>query len=188
MSIPEKERIDALFATSERLIAEMNAATEKKDVAAQRLITIKMAGVELEFKRIGIGHRLSLYSVMAPLPEPENQQEHLENLLNAFKFVAGVRSTAEGDLADGELGAETEAHLRTIHSELDAIKPEGRLALAPFLDSHDLDVRVCAAVALLEIIPDRAVPILRNLAKNAAGTNAGSTAIAWLRARRDPAK
>jgi hypothetical protein len=179
MAIPENERIDALFATSERLIAEMDAAIQNKDLAAQRLIALKVGGVELEFKRIGVGHRLSLYSMMAPLPEPRNQQEHRENLLNAFKIVAGIRRTAH-DLADDELHAETSYHLRTILSGLDAIKPEGRLALSPFLDSHDLDVRACAAVELIDLMPDRAIPVLRDLAKNAAGTDAGGTAIEWL--------
>ncbi len=86
-------------------------------------------------------------------------------------------------MVDDNLSKDAETHLQTILSGLDAIEPEGRMALVPFLDSHDLDVRACAAAALLDLIPDRAIPVLRDLMENWTDTNAAVTALEALQKR-----
>ncbi len=131
-----------------------------------------------------MGHRVIFLSVMTALHDASTQQKRIEKLLAAFEVLAGIRSTAQDDLVDDDLSDDAETHLRTVLSGLDAIKPEGRILLAPFLDSYNLDVRACAAVALLELMPDRVIPVLRDLAENAAGTNAGATALEALEKRR----
>lgn len=46
---------------------------------------------------------------------------------------------------------------------LDAIGPEGRLALAPLLESADWGVRVFAAGYLVKVMPERALAILEEI-------------------------
>jgi hypothetical protein len=184
MAMPGDARADAIFEEIERLMEELKAAIRNKDAAAQRLVIIKLARLQLGLKRIEMGHRFILLSVMTGVRDAANQQKRLENLLSAFKVVAWIRSTAQDDLADDDLTEDAEAHLRTILSGLDAIEPEGRMALVPFLDCHDLDARVCAAVALLELIPDRAIRVLRDLVENSADSNAAVTAFVTLQKRR----
>jgi len=178
--MPADPRTDALFEQAQQLLDQLKTAIENKDVAAQRLLAVKLAGLETGFKRIETTKRVMLANMMAAVRRATTPDKRRKELLDAFEYTARVRSTAQDDLVDDALSAEAEAQLKEIISGLDALKPEGRKALAPFLDSFDLDVRVCAAVALLELMPDRVIPILRDLVKNAPGTNAGATALATL--------
>lgn len=180
IGIPETEQIAAIFAAAKKLNDELKAAIENKDVAAQRLLTVKLMRVELDFKRIETRKRLMLAMVMKGAQETKTPEERREKLLSAFEYTADVRKLAQDDLVDDDLSRDAETQLQTIISGLDALEPDGRKALAPFLDRFNLDTRVCAAVALVPLMPDRAIPILRDLAKNAPGTNAGETARATL--------
>jgi hypothetical protein len=184
MAMPGDPRADAIFEEIERLMEELKAAVRNKDAAAQRLIITKLARSQLGLRRIEIAHRVILAGIMASVREATNPQDRVQELLNAFRYVSFLLATAQYDLVDDDLSGDAETHLRTILSGLDAIEPEGRMALVPFLDSHDLDARACAAVALLELIPDRAIPVLRDLVENSADSNAAITAFEALQKRR----
>lgn len=182
--MPADERIDAIFEAQERLLEELNTAIENKDVEAQRLITIKLARLQLSLKRIETAHRVILAGLMASVQEETNPEKRQQVLLDAFKYAAWVRSRAQDELVDDDLSNDAEIQLQGILDGLDAIPPEGRGALAPFLVSHNPDERACAGAALLEVMPERAVPVLRDLSENAAGTSAGDTALDALEKRR----
>jgi hypothetical protein len=104
-------------------------------------------------------------------------------LLNAFKYAAWTRAVAQDELVDDDLSNEAETQLQNIVTGLDAVPPAGRGALASFLVSHNSNGRACAAVALLDLMPERVLPVLRDLAENEPGTNAGATAFEALNKR-----
>lgn len=175
--MPSDDRIDAIFDAQQRLLGEMDSAIQNSDVAAQQLITIKLARLELRLKRIETTHRLMLSHLMACAREATSPMERQRMLMNAFKYAAWVRAVAQDELVDDDLSNEAETQLQNIITGLDAVPPEGRAALAPFLVSHNPDQRVCAAVALLDLMPNRVLPVLRDLAEKEPGTNAGATAL-----------
>lgn len=174
--MPEDEEIGAIFAAAKQLNDELNLAIEKKDLAAQRLLTVKISRLALDIKRIETRERLTLEMVMNGVREAKTPEERRENLLSAFRITAHIRSTAKYELVDDDLGGAAEAQLQALASGLDALEPNGRKALAPILDSFNFDERVCAAVALIPLMPDRALAVLRDLIKNAPGTNASLAA------------
>jgi len=178
--ISDEEQIDALFAKAKQLEDELEAAIKNKDMRAQGLLAIKLMQVQLGFKRIETRKRLALAFIMRGVREAKTPEEKRKNLLSAFGITACIRGLAKYELVDDDLTDAAETQLHALISGLDELEPEGRKALAPILDSFNLDERVCAAVALLELMPDRAMAILRDLLKNAPGTNASLTARAAL--------
>jgi hypothetical protein len=179
-AMPADDETDAIFEALQQVLDEFDVATKDKDVAAQRLLAVKAGRLEMALQRIELRNRLGLGMIMTAVRNAKNPEERRKELLNAFHFVAGLRKTAQDDLVDDDLSNEAEAQLKFIISGLDELEPEGRKALAPFLDSFNFDERVCAAVALLKLMPDRTIAVLRDLVKTAPGTNAGATAFATL--------
>jgi hypothetical protein len=188
MTMPADEQIDAMFATAERLREELDAAIQNKDIAAQNLLAAKLAHLQLSLSARETANSMILRTIMTPLPEDCTREERVKSLVATFRHVAWIRSTAQNSPADEKLHAAAGKHLETILNGLDAIEPEGRRALVPFLDSYNPDIRAGAAIALLDLMPERALAVLRDLDENAAGTNGGLTAAVALKRRRDHVK
>jgi hypothetical protein len=176
-AVPQAQRIGGIIEAQERLLADMAAAVENKDLSAQRTIIRQLAELESKLKRIEASYRIGLQSVMLAVGDARTPQERLEKLLAAFGVIAWIRSSAQDDLVDDSLSDEADAQMRLVIGGLDETQPNGRKALIGYLGSHNPDQRACAAVALLDLMPDRVLPVLRDLAENEPGTNAGATAL-----------
>jgi hypothetical protein len=182
-AVPQAQRIGGIIEAQERLLADMRSAVQSKDLAAQRIIIRQLAELEAKLKRIEASYRISLQSVMLAVGDARTPQERLEKLLAAFEVVARIRSSAQDDLVDDSLSDEADAQMRLVIGGLDETPPNGRKALIGYLGSHNPDQRACAAVALLNLMPDRVLPVLRDLIENEAGTNAAATALDALNRR-----
>lgn len=69
--------------------------------------------------------------------------------------------------------------MNAIADKLDKIPP-GRMALVKLLDSTNPGVRAYAAAYLIEVAPERALPVLRQVNENERGMMAGFTAFTVL--------
>lgn len=178
--MPTDKRTDAIFEAAEQLFDQLEDAIDNKDAAAQLQLAVKSMGLWLDWKRIEATQRVTLAQVMAGVRNAKTPEERRQKLLDAFKVTASVRSIAQDDLVSDELSVEADNQLQEIVSGLDALEPDGRKALAPILDSSNPDERVCAAVALLALMRDRAVAVLIDLVKSEPPPNASITALAAL--------
>lgn len=91
-----------------------------------------------------------------------SDESRKEQLLEEFRQNVFGRYQAQ-DLLDRKFEIACIKNMLRIMDELDSILPEGRAALARFLDSDELEVRGMAAAYLLNIMPEKALPILRDI-------------------------
>jgi hypothetical protein len=86
-------------------------------------------------------------------------QERAASLIRAFVFAARLADALHDELLDTKGGAEVWHLLDAIVSTLRTIGT-GRAALAVLFDNPDAGVRVAAGVYLIDLMPDRVVPML----------------------------
>jgi hypothetical protein len=116
---------------------------------------------------------------------PVADDEHAACLVRGFEFGARLADTLHDefrDTADGE--TKVVRLMDAMVKALDAIGP-GRAALAVLLDKPDPGVRALAGAYLIDLLPERVGPILRQIEDEARGRSAGFRAhwalLAWQR-------
>jgi hypothetical protein len=112
------------------------------------------------------------------------QAERVASLLQGFAFGAKLASTLHDEFRDTKAETEVVHLMLEIVNVLDTIDPE-RIALAKLLDDSDPRVRVFAGAHLIKSIPERVIPILREIKEkedaNSAHFNAYWTLLRWER-------
>lgn len=103
------------------------------------------------------------------------EEKRAASLIQGFVFSAKLASTLHDEFRDTD--GETEvAHLRdAIVNALDALGP-GRVVLAALLDDHDARVRASASAYLIKLMPERIIPILREIEEKQHANSAHFTA------------
>ncbi len=120
-------------------------------------------------------------------PEPVTSDERVASLIRGFEFGAKLAAILHDELLDTEGDTKVVRLTDAIATALDTNGP-GRAALAVLLDDPDARVRALAGAYLIDLIPDRVVPILRAIDEKGGGSSADFTAhwalLAWERERK----
>jgi hypothetical protein len=101
--------------------------------------------------------------------------EHVAALVRAFEFAAVLKAALHDELSDIEGGNELVMKMNAIANTLDESRP-GRAVLAVLLDHAKDSVRASAGAYLVDLMPDRVVPVLREIDQRDEGTSADFTA------------
>jgi hypothetical protein len=94
--------------------------------------------------------------------------ERIANLLQAFVFGQKLAAALHDELLDVDGETKVLRLVGVIVDKLDAIAP-GRVALAGLLDDPDPVIQASAAALLIQMMPNRVVPILRAIEQNERG-------------------
>lgn len=109
-------------------------------------------------------------------------EDHAASLVRGFEFGAKLAHALKDELSDTAGFTQVVRLTDAIAKALDTIG-SGRVALARLLDHFDVGVRASAAAQLVDLMPERAVPILREIDEQNDGSSADFTAhwalLAW---------
>jgi hypothetical protein len=112
------------------------------------------------------------------------QAERVASLVQGFAFSAKLASTLHDEFRDTDGETEVVRLMLEIVNALDAINPD-RVALATLLGDSDPRVRAFAGAYLIKSMPERVIPILREIDENehanSAHFNAYWTLLRWER-------
>ena len=97
------------------------------------------------------------------------------SLVRAFEFAATLKGALIDELSDTEGANELVMKMNAIASTLDE-SPPGRAPLAALIDHAKDSVRASAGAYLVDLMPDRVVPILREIDQKNDGASAEFTA------------
>jgi hypothetical protein len=176
-----EDGLERLMQTMEEEVSRFNSATEAQDPAAQQAIILRLAGIAKELDAIKSRQRAALAAVLDPPgPGSSDDGDRVAQLLRAFEFCAKLRSLAKDVLGDNETANAAGFRKHDVVKELDAMVPAQRSALAVLLDHPHPGVRVSAASSLVNSMPERAVPVLREVHAKERGRSAGSIAFVAL--------
>lgn len=156
---------DPLLLDKLTLLEQLQAAHAKNDQKTMLEIGRKLAANEKEFEAAKENRRAAMANAVAEAKAVSDPDERTKKLLAAFVFCVKSACAAE---EEGQ-GVETYnfgiRQLSMIGDALRAIPPNRFDALAQFLDSPDIEVRGFAAVWLKDDMPERVLPILKEINK-----------------------
>lgn len=135
-----------------------------------------LAGVDLlneldHLKASGLAALKELLNNRASVP----QEERRRALVRGFEFAAKLQHALHDELLDTD--GETEV-ARLKHAVVDALdgSASGRASLSELLDHSDAGVRASAGAYLINLMPERVIPILREIEEKEEGLSADFTA------------
>jgi hypothetical protein len=114
---------------------------------------------------------LAAITVLLNDQDPNTDCERIVNLVRTFVFAQKLAAALHDELLDIDGETKVLRLVRVIVDKLDTIGP-GRVALEGLLDDPDPVVQGSAAAFLIQIMPDRVVPILRAIEQNERGKGA----------------
>jgi hypothetical protein len=166
---------------------DKNRATfESQDRAAQG--TALLRGFEL-VKKLDRLKADGLAAITALLARNEtiSGDERVASLLRGFEFAARLADILYDELLDTEGEHTVRRSMDTVVQALDKLG-RGRAALDALFDSPDARIRGTAAAYLIDLVPERAVPMLLEIEENedanSAHFNAHWALLAWERERK----
>jgi hypothetical protein len=109
-----------------------------------------------------------------------SERERISALLRGFERAAMLEAIC-GDLVDLEGMKQIDRAMDDIVVELSAISP-GRTLLVPLLEHDNVRIRVFAGRYLIDLMPDRVIPILEKINKDGDGSSDGFSAFLVLQA------
>jgi hypothetical protein len=158
-----------------------------EDRVAQGKALLRGFEMAKEFDRLK-ADGLATITALLDRHNPVADEERAASLIRGFEFGARLADTLHDefcDTADGE--TKVVRLMDAIVKALDTIG-SGRAALAVLLDRTDLGVRALAGAYLIDLLPERVCPILRQIEETARGRSAGFRAhwalLAWQRERK----
>lgn len=135
-----------------------------------------LAGVDLlneldRLKASGLAALKELLNNRASVP----QEERRRALVRGFEFAAKLQHALHDELLDTD--GETEV-ARLKHAVVDALdgSASSRASLSELLDHSDAGVRASAGAYLINLMPERVIPILREIEEKEEGLSADFTA------------
>ncbi len=155
--------------------AAFNEATEKNDDEAHRRILARMVNTQREIDR-WLATQAAKMSSALDVSSLRSDEERIAQLLQAFAFGGKLARICTDIIGDAKAGNKAEEQAYGAGHAIKAIDTDGKLPLAVFLDDPDPSVRAIAASLLVEIIPDRALPVLEEIVKVNSTDSAGLTA------------
>ena len=164
---------------------KVNLPTFKsQDRAAQGKALLQGFDIAKEFDRLKADGLAALAALLSPHDTGAvPQAERAASLPQGFAFGAKLASTLHDEFRDTKTETEVvQLMLYTIVKRLDAIDPD-RAALAKLLDDSDPRVQVFAGAYMIKSMPERVIPILREIQEkedaNSAHFNAYFALLMW---------
>ena len=174
------EQISAFAAQLDRRFADFAAKLlQPGDETAE--VKTRVAGLKLlkqfdELKSQG----LASLATLSNFADVASESERIETLLRGFERAARLGGISN-DLQDWDGVKQTDHIMDDIVVALVAIGP-GRTLLVPLLEHDNARVRVLAGRYLIDLMPDRVVPILEKIDKEGDGSSDGFSAFLVLQA------
>jgi hypothetical protein len=169
------EKLDAWWET-------FSAMLNSESLVAQGKALLSGFEIAKEFDRAK-AEGLHILATFLERPTATSEEEYAASLLRGFEFGAKLADTLHDefrDIADGETKAIR--FTDSIVLALNAIAP-GRLRLAVLLDHPNSGVRALAGAYLLDLMPERVLPILRDVEEkevaNSAHFRASVALLGW---------
>jgi hypothetical protein len=166
---------DELFAKLDM----MDRATQAKEL---------LAGIQIlrEFDRLK-AQGLAAIEALLDGQDATTDDERVASLTRGFEFAAKLQATLKDEFSDTDGIIKVDRLMDAIVRAL-AATHSGRAVLAPLLDHADMSVRAFAGQYLIDLMPDRVIPILREIDDRNEGLCADFKAhwvlLTWERERR----
>ena len=172
----QEERTEQLMQEMERALGRLTP-TAVDDLARMRRLMSRLSEIDREQKAIQAVQMSALDSLISDQPnhDPAGEAERIARLVRAFEFAAELGRIAGDVICDTDIENQWTLQRRRIVTILDAVDPQ-RQRLIPLLEHPLPDIRACAAVYLMKVMPERALPVLRAVHESHRGFNAGWTA------------
>jgi len=161
------EKLDAWFDGS-------NDSFASEDRSAQAKAIIRGVAIVDELDRIR-SEGLATLSRLINCRDAAADEELTATLVRGFEFGAKLRHALHDELLDTDGETKVAHSMHAIVKALDEMT-SGRIALAELLDHLDPGVRASAGAYLIDMMPDRVVPVLRQIEKSNEGSSAGFSA------------
>ena len=160
---------------------------DSDDRVAQGKALLRGFGIAKEFNGLK-ADGLAVITALLDRHDPVAEGERAASLIRGFEFGARLADTLHDefrDTADGE--TKVVRLMDAIVKALDTIG-SGRSALAVLLNHPNAGVRALAGAYLIDLMPDRVVPVLRDITDSEDGNSAHFRAswalLAWERERK----
>jgi hypothetical protein len=156
-------------------LLEANLATfASKDKAEQAKILLRGTEIVIGLERLR-AKGLSTLDALLNRQHTTANDEWVTSLIRGFELGAKLAHALHDELLDTNGEAKVYGRLHAIFKVLDTTGA-GQVAFARLLDHPDVGVRVLAGCYLIELMPDRVVPMLREIDENSGGSSPGFTA------------
>ena len=135
-----------------------------------------LAGIEIsnELDRLKV-KGLAAITALLNRQDAVTEDERVATLVRGFEFGSKLACTLHDELLDVNGETEVLRLVKAIVDRLDTVG-SGRAALIVLLDHPDATVRAHAGASLLRLMPNRVVPILRDIEEKERGNSAHFTA------------
>jgi hypothetical protein len=145
-----------------------------EDRSAQAKTIIRGVAIVNELDRVR-NEGLATLSQLINRRDAATDGERTETLVRGFEFGAKLRHALHDELLDTDGETKVAHSMHAIVKALDEMS-SGRVVLAELLDHSDPGVRVSVGAYLIDMMPDRVVPVLRQIEESNQGTSAGFSA------------
>jgi hypothetical protein len=156
---------------------------DSEDRPAQGKALLRGFEIAKELDRLK-GQGLTAITALLNRREAVTDDERTASLVQGFAFAAKLAATLHDELLDVDGETKVVHLMNEIANALDHIGP-GRVALAVLLDHADAGVRASAGAYLINLMPERVVPLLREIEEkehaNSAHFTAHSAVLGWER-------
>ena len=165
---------------------ENRATFESQDRAAQGTALLRGFDLVKKLDRLKADGMAAIASLLAR-NESISSDERVASLLRGFEFAARLADILYDELLDTDGERAVRRSMDAVVQALDKIG-RGRAALEVLFESPDARVRGSAAAYLIDLVPERAVPLLGEIEQseraNSAHFNAHWALLAWERERK----
>jgi hypothetical protein len=163
---------------------DISPLLESEDRVAQGKALLSGFALVKEFDRLK-ADGLAAITALLTRQDVTTEEQRVASLIRGFEFgarLADILHDQFRDIADGE--TKVVRLMDEVVKALNALGP-GRAALAVLLDHPDAGVRALAGFYLIDLMPERVVPILRQIEEkkdaSSALFRAGWTLLGWER-------
>jgi hypothetical protein len=175
------EQISALTAQFDEWLVDFETKLHSGDETAE--IKTWLAGVKLLKQFDDLTRRgLTMLAALLDSADPAPESERINALLRGFECAAKLE-VLSSDVQDIDGARRIDRVMDDIVVALATIGP-GRSLLVPLLEHEDARIRAFAGRYLIDLIPDRVIPILEKIDKEAADSYAHWVLLTWELERR----
>ncbi len=147
---------------------------DSEDRAAQGRALLRGFEIAKEFDSLKV-QGLAAITALLNRQDATTEDERVVSLVQAFAFAAKLANTLHDEFHDIDGETHVARFTEAIVKTLEGIGTD-RAPLAVLLDHPDAGVRAWAGACLINLQPDRVVPILRDIEQNEAANGAHFTA------------
>jgi hypothetical protein len=164
------------FEDLHELAQRFTAARQNNDVDTQREILRLIISDEQECYQRKLKFLAELKTLGQEVRAAKGEAELIARLIELFRFSARLRGISYDELDDQETGKKATQATFDAAQQLKSIVPAGLVALTELLADPSVCVRCAAAIHVLKVIPDKAIPVLNEVEEAGRGTIAAVSA------------